>query len=266
MGKQERMPGPSRDRRIAAAITTAVIALLPGHAVAGQVSTNGTSAAETRVIGASVLGRSITARRYGPADGIPVMAVGSIHGNEKSGIPLVRRIASTRVPDGFTLWVIESVNPDGNARNRRQNANGVDLNRNFDARWTALPCGAGRKYCSGARAASEPETRALSAFVAQVRPRLAVFWHSTNNVVDVPRSGIGRMATVRAYARVAGLPAYTVPCGATRKCTGNATQFVNSTVKGASAFVVELPCDSPCLGPERLAAHARAFWAAARAA
>ena len=221
---------------------------------------------ETRVIGSSVQGRSITARRYGPVDGVPVLAVGSIHGNEKSGIPLVRRIAAGAVPDGFTLWVIESVNPDGNARNRRQNANDVDLNRNFDSHWAALPCGARAKYCSGARAASEPETQALSAFVSEIRPRLAVFWHSTNNVVDVPLTGIGRMATVRAYARAAGLPARTVPCGATTKCTGNATQFVNSTVKGASAFVVELPCDSPCLGSKRLAAHVKAFWAAARAA
>lgn len=248
--------------RIAAVAMISCTLVASGHVAAAASP----EPAESRVIGTSVQGRSITAHRYGPAGGTPVLAVGSIHGNEKAGIPLVRRIAAGSVPAGFTLWVIESVNPDGNARNRRQNANGVDLNRNFASHWAAISCTAQAKYCSGPRAGSEPETAALSSFVTEIRPRLAVFFHSTNNVVDVPRSGIGSMATVRAYSRVAGLPAWTVPCGATTKCTGNATQFVNSTIDGASSFVVELPCDSPCLGTARLAAHVRAFWAAARAA
>ena len=35
------------------------------------------------------------------------------------------------------LWIIANLNPDGVARRTRQNARGVDLNRNFPSEWQA---------------------------------------------------------------------------------------------------------------------------------
>ena len=45
------------------------------------------------------------------------------------------RISRQKPPRGTALWLIEDLNPDGHAAGTRQNANGVDLNRNFPYRW-----------------------------------------------------------------------------------------------------------------------------------
>src|SRR5688572_15770749 len=98
--------------------------------------------------------------RVGDPDApVRVLVVGSIHGNETAGHAVVRRLARTAPPAGVQLWLVESANPDGVRRGTRQNARGVDLNRNFPFRWA----GGGRPfdtYYPGRAPASEPETRA----------------------------------------------------------------------------------------------------------
>lgn len=254
------MSGSRNARCIVATMLPGVLVSLllsvPPRAVAAA------SSQETRVIGTSLRGRDIVARRYGDGPKI-VLVVGQIHGNEKSGVSLARHIARRGARPGFTLWLIETVNPDGAVRNTRQNAAGVDLNRNFPARWKSQTCPG--KYCSGPRAGSEPETRALMDFLAEVRPSLVVFYHSAGNVVDAARTGVGNASAVSAYARASGLRSTEVSCGP-GGCTGNATQFVHRRDPRATAFVVELPCHAGCLGGQALGRHTDAFWAAARAA
>ena len=91
------------------------------------------------VIGHSVRGRPIVAHVLGP-DSAPrkLLLVGCIHGNECAGIAHpVRRWPARRVPAGVQLWLVPEMNPDGTAADTRQNAHGVDLNRNFPYRVAA---------------------------------------------------------------------------------------------------------------------------------
>ena len=89
--------------------------------------------------------------------------IGSIHGDEDDGIPIVDHLAD-RNPEGVELWLIPSLNPDGNVAQTRQNANGVDLNRNFPINWAPLE-ELGHWQYAGPSSASEPETQAM------VKPR-----------------------------------------------------------------------------------------------
>lgn len=105
----------------------------PGGA-GGEVPTSASPA--TRVIGHSVRGRAIRAWRVGSARArTRILVVGAIHGDEPGGKALTRRLRGVRPPRGTALWLVDDLNPDGTAKRTRQNARGVDLNRNFPRRW-----------------------------------------------------------------------------------------------------------------------------------
>ncbi len=214
---------------------------------------------------------SAAAERYGrSADGAPlevertgdpsapvrILVVGSIHGNETAGHAIVERLRATAPPAGVQLWLVGTANPDGVRRGTRQNARGVDLNRNFPHRWA----GGGRAfdtYFPGSRADSEPETRALRRLVAEVEPDLTLHYHQHMRLVVLPR-GADR-APVRAYARRVGLPARYLP-----RYHGTAVGWQNHRSPGTTAFVVELPAGR--LSPRAVRRHARAVLAARPAA
>ena len=86
-----------------------------------------------RVVGgASVRGEPIVAVRSGePSAPVTVLVTGSIHGTEPAGLAVIRRLRRLAPPAGVQVWTVRTVNPDGLARGTRQNARGVDLNRNF---------------------------------------------------------------------------------------------------------------------------------------
>lgn len=212
---------------------------------------------ERRVIGVTRGGRNIVAERYG--NGPVVLFVGgSIHGNEKSGGRVIASVIERR--PAYTLWVIRQMNPDGFARNTRGNAAGVDLNRNFDATWRALPCPA--RNCSGPGPASEPETLALQSFFLEIRPALAVFYHSTNNGVDDTTTTSAVPGAITVYSSTARVPIRNFRCKG--PCSGTATRYVTSNVFGSTAFVVELPYEDNTMPADQVAKHRSGFWAAAR--
>jgi N-acetylmuramoyl-L-alanine amidase/Zinc carboxypeptidase len=212
------------------------------------------AAAGADTYGRSAAGRALEVQRVGdPNAPVRVLVVGSIHGNEPAGHAVVRRLRASAPPAGVQLWLVERANPDGVRAGTRQNARGVDLNRNFPFRWA----GGGRPfdtYYPGPRRASEPETRALQALISEVRPNLTLYYHQHMRLVVLPR-GADR-TPVRAYARRVGLPArWLAPLH------GTAVAWQNHRHPGTTAFVVELPAGP--LSAAAAARHARAVHAIA---
>ena len=195
----------------------------------------------TIVIGRSVRGRSIVATRQGPASAPYVLLVlGQMHGSEPRGRDVVAAIRRLAPPAQVQVWTITSLNPDGAARGSRTNAHGVDLNRNFPYLWS--PRSTNRTYFwPGPRATSEPETRAMMAFLDSLRPDLLVSLHQHFNAVDVG-SGRARPWSMRLAAALR-LRAVSVPCS-TGPCTGTMTMWFNHGHPG-SAVTVELPAAVP---------------------
>ena len=136
------------------------------------------------MIGQSVQGRDITAYRMGDPDGRPVLLVGVIHGDEAKGYGITQLIRTMPTPPGIDLWIIDSINPDGQAANTRQNANGVDLNRNVSYNWNYIPQAEDNGQYSGEAPADQPETQALEAFVTEIQPNITIFWHQDANRVS----------------------------------------------------------------------------------
>jgi len=186
---------------------------------------------------ALVVGHSVRARPivvvHVPGPGARILVVGAIHGNETAGIAVVR--ALRRSHTRADLWLVPALNPDGVALGTRQNADGVDLNRNFGAMWqpTGRP---GATYYAGTRPFSEPETRAARDLILRIHPQVTVWFHQHLDVVWA----YGRStAAGRRYARIAGLPFLRRPWLA-----GSATNWQNHLPGGGVSLTVELPAGS----------------------
>lgn len=242
-----------------AASTTTTLPITTTSSTTTSTSTTSTSTTstttpslvtETRVIGQSVQGRDITAFRMGTPGGRVVLLIGVIHGNEAKGFGITQMIRTMPTPAGIDLWIIDSINPDGQAANTRENANGVDLNRNVSFNWNYIPKSAENGQYSGEAPADQPETQALEAFIGEIQPRITMFWHQDANRVS---PGGARREIPLKFAQLVGLTTASTPC--TAGCTGTATQYVNHAVKGGTAFIVELPGNDQ-VTPDMIRLHA----------
>jgi len=206
-------------------------------------------------IGRSVQGRPIRALRVGdPRAPIRVLVMGEIHGTELAGRAVTRRLRRTRPPRGVELWLVDELNPDGAAAGTRQNARGVDLNRNFPFGWR--PMGEPfDTYHSGAGPLSEPESRAAADLIRRIRPRLTLYYHQMMRLVD---RGGGDRALERLYSRRSGLPYEAIPLP-----PGAASGWQHDTFPRDTAFVVELPAGR--LPAQAVRRHADTVLAVARA-
>jgi predicted deacylase len=142
-----------------------------------------------------------------------VLLTALIHGNEVVGslalFDVIARLAATGALSGerrrFVLMPI--VNPDGLAATmdrlrrhrpawRRGNAGGVDLNRNFpevlaaseQRSWNPLAGSSWRRspWFRGAHPLSEPESQAVAEVAREVRPSLALGFHSFGQLLLHP--------------------------------------------------------------------------------
>jgi protein MpaA len=215
----------------------AVAAVAIGIGIEATPDRSSAAVSERIVIGKSVGGKPISALQIGdPAGSRVVLVVGVIHGDERAGLGIVdaikRRLTDPATVAGTQLWLIPTVNPDGQRLHTRKNARAVDLNRNFPYRWRAgPPRSAG--YYPGPRPASEPETKAVMRFVHRVGPDLSVWYHQPWGAVLACR---GRPRLAVEYANLVGMR---TSCRGTG-LRGTAISWETHTISGSAAFVVEL--------------------------
>jgi len=222
---------------------TLLIALL-GAAVAGPAS----AAIRTRDLGDSVQGREIVAFEVAGANPrTAVLVVGCIHGNEPAGIAIAHALMRVRPPRGVALWIVPDLNPDGVAAGTRQNAHGVDLNRNFPTRWQAQS----GTFASGPRPLSEPESRLAYRLILHVRPAVSIWFHQHADLVD---TSSGNLALEQRFAAIAGLPLRPLT-----RYGGSAVTWETARFPGTSPFVVELPAGN--LTPDNVRRFVRAVLA-----
>ena len=181
-----------------------------------------------RKLGESVDGRPIMAYRLGEPGQPRVVLISTMHGNEAHTRQVLRSLKDGRRIEGVDLWVVPTYNPDGLAAGTRKNSHGVDLNRNFPYNWTDLD----GNYESGPHPKSEPETRAMIAFLKDVKPKRILSFHQPLYGVDTDTKN-RRFA--RRVAEVLDLPTKTFDCGGV--CHGTMTSWYNHRFKGAALTV-----------------------------
>lgn len=94
----------------------------------------------------------------------------------------------------YHFKIVPIQNPYGYDHFVRQNAHGVDLNRNFDCAWEELPvvqdAGVPWDYnCKGTRPASEPETQVIQQIIARYAPRCLIDFHTADYIMDMTPGG-----------------------------------------------------------------------------
>jgi murein peptide amidase A len=222
------------------ALALAVVAtVVPVAATAGGAPTTAVRApvvasaqqdavVKQRKLGESVNGRPIMAYRLGQADKPTVVLISTMHGDESATRRILLSLKDGRPIKGVNLWVVPTYNPDGLAAGTRKNAHGVDLNRNYPYNWAELD----GDYESGPEAKSEPETRAMIAFLKDVKPKRILSFHQPLYGVDTDTKNQDFADRV---ADVLDLPKKTFDCGGV--CHGTMTSWYNHHFKGAALTV-----------------------------
>lgn len=217
-------------RRQALVLVLPVLLLTAATPVVSEASGTRPAVVEARTIGHTVKGRGILAWRLGqPSSPRKVVVLAAMHGNETGPSRILYNLRDGRPIRGADIWVVPQYNRDGVARHIRQNAHGVDLNRNYPRNWKRLT----GTYNSGPRAASEPETRAIMAFLRAVRPSYVVSFHQ-------PLKGVGRTggkgsAFVQRLHRGLRLPVKSFNCSGV--CHGTMTEWFNANFRGVAVTV-----------------------------
>jgi hypothetical protein len=133
------------------------------------------------VSGSPIVMKSTAAEKYLGQQN-HTLVIGGFHGDERGPVRILERLPAQFLNRGkktAALCLIPRLNPDGFETGNRFNANGVDLNRNFPADWSS--------QCDtnpGPSPLSEPESRALHAFLKKYPPRIVVSLHWSLSEID----------------------------------------------------------------------------------
>lgn len=156
---------------------------------------------KTYEMGQSVNGQSIDVTQFGDGPNV-VIFVGGIHSGYAPNSVQVAESAVTYflsnpqdVPPDVTMYIITNLNPDspnlvGQAEGRL-NANGVDLNRNWDCRWRADSTVYDKfiEGSGGTAVFSEPETQALKSLIEETDPKAVVVWGASRRPIGASLPG-----------------------------------------------------------------------------
>ena len=174
---------------------------------------------EIKTIGKSEEGLEILAEHWGSRQGEQVLVVAQIHGDECAGGLLAQAIRSGP-PETWGLWMIATLNPDGNNLGERRNANNVDLNRDGYSQ-------------------SASETKALLGFVQEIRPSFIIHVHSPLNWVG-PWGDKTAREMAEAISRKSGLKLN----GWAGDDLGYLWEGADIVMPGANSVLVEFPAVS----------------------
>jgi len=153
------------------------------------------------VAGMSTQGRPVKWRILGSGPR-RILWIGGIHGNEREG-----SVATAELPDEcladpgwserVTLAIVEDLNPDGSFADRRSNANGIDLNRNFPASNFRA------SRSTGATPLDQNESKILHDLIRSFAPELVVVCHSARNGPFINYDGPA-LDLARQFSRLSG--------------------------------------------------------------
>ncbi len=152
-------------------------------------------------IGRTVLGRPIVALHFVPPSYVKpkpaAVLFGAIHGDEPLGVHCLGQLCQELIerPPGRDTWIIPALNIDGLAGGTKNNANDVDLNRNFAAANWSTEHKPG--YFPGQEPESEPETKALVELIERVGGQRLIALHSPFRTVNWDGAG-GELAEAMA--------------------------------------------------------------------
>ena len=205
-------------------------------------------------VGRSVQNRPIEAVRFGGGEKT-IVFVGGLHAGFAPGtVSLARQAVSyfernpQEVPAGATLYIIISASPDSpNAPGElagRLNANGVDLNRNWDCRWAQNASWGNQTVSGGLFPNSEPETKALIDFIQQKGADAVVFWEAlaANGLSSAGACGDRSLVSANlalAYGLAAGYPIADFENLTNQALNGDGTNWLD--LQGIPAIAVLLP-------------------------
>jgi len=114
-----------------------------------------------------------------------VLITGVFHGEEPQGYYAIKNFFDSRNFENVknNLYIIPCLNPDGMKKNKRQNANGIDLNRNFPSQnWEKTDKNS--EYYGGDAPSSEEETKFMTEIIENIKPDFILTMHSPYAVVN----------------------------------------------------------------------------------
>jgi hypothetical protein len=203
------------------------------------------------IIGQSVNGQSIYVDQLGNGTRNVVLVGGMHSGSAPSTVDLARQVLDYftenmgEIPDNVKLHIISNASPDNprlpNTLEGRTNANGVDLNRNWDCDWKRQATWAGKKVSGGTAPFSEPETQALRDYFQRTQPVAVIFLEAMAEGGQVSPGGCGiRSLFSEALAKIyGGTAGYNVGEFVAYAVNGDASNWLDA--QGIPAISVLLP-------------------------
>ncbi len=203
-----------------------------------------------RTFGHSEKGRTIEGYEVGSGEEV-LFLFGGIHGNEMGTVELLNQLVMTITADPTLVAttkkviIVPLVNPDGYHDGiYRNNANGVNVNRNFPTtEWIVYP---DQDTFAGDKPFSERESQTIKAIVEEYKPDVMIAFHSQGGVVS-PEAGAESMALAAWYIEQSGYIYFNdwdYPGTATRwftESTGNPSLTVEVTDHAKSDWEINRP-------------------------